>query len=41
MILLRNGFSNINEVNKLTPNDLVSSADSCAGIEINKKSDEL
>ena len=33
-------YLNINEVNKLTPNDLVSSADSCTGIEMNKKSDE-
>ena len=33
-------YLNINEVNKLTPNDLVSSVDSCTGIEMNKKSDE-
>ena len=32
-------YLNINEVNKLTPNDLVSSVDSCTGIEMNKKSD--
>ena len=33
-------YLNINEVNKLTPNDLVSSVDNCTGIEMNKKSDE-
>ena len=33
-------YLNINEVNKLTPNDLVSNANDCTGIEMNKKSDE-
>ena len=33
-------YLNINEVNKLTPEDLTSEVDECKGIEMNKKSDE-